>query len=92
MGVLNVSGGGSWTGGGVSSFTNNGSGDITMGITSPLGATIDDFQVLATVQDKTSGHMVSISNPDTSSIRVIVEDDQGGGIDAKVFIVIYQVT
>ena len=91
MGVLNQATP-SWSGGGASGLTDNGGGDITISFTSALGATVDDFQVLATVQDKTSGHMVTISKPDTSTIRVIVEDDQGGGIDAKVFIVIYQVT
>jgi hypothetical protein len=92
MGVLDQSGTQSWTGSGVSGFTDNGNGDITMTFTDVLGATIDDFQVMATVQDKTSGHMVTISKPSTSSIRVIVEDDTGAGADSKVFIIIYKVT
>jgi hypothetical protein len=92
MGVLDQSGTQSWTGSGVSGFTDNGNGDITMTFTDVLGATIDDFQVMATVQDKTSGHMVTISKPSTSSIRVIVEDDTGAGADSKVFMIIYKVT
>ena len=36
--------------------------------------------------------MVTISKPSTSQIRVKVEDDTGGGADAKVFLVIYKVT
>lgn len=91
MGVLDQSGI-SWSGGGASGFTDNGTGDKTITFTDALGATVDDFQVLATVQDKTSGHMATISKPSTSSIRVIVEDDQGGGVNSKVFIVIYKVT
>ncbi len=91
MGVLDQSGL-SWSGGGASSISDNGGGDNTITFTDALGTTVDDFQVLATVQDKTTGHMVTISKPSTSSIRVIVEDDQGGGVDSKVFIVIYKVT
>ena len=82
----------SFSGGGANSFTDNGVGDVTISFTSALGATVDDFQVLATIQDKTSGHMVTISKPSTSSIRVKVEDDAGNGADAKVFLVIYKVT
>tara|TARA_Y200000002_G_scaffold58962_1_gene44387 strand:- start:22578 stop:24182 length:1605 start_codon:yes stop_codon:yes gene_type:complete len=82
----------SFSGGGANGFTDNGTGDITISFTSALGATVDDFQVLATIQDKTSGHMVTISKPSTSQIRVKVEDDTGGGVDAKVFLVIYKVT
>ena len=91
MGVLQQTGP-VWSGGGVLGYTDNGNGDITINFTDALGTTIDDFQVLATVQDKTSGHMVTISKPSTSSIRVIVEDDTGTGIDSKVFMVIYKVT
>lgn len=82
----------SFSGGGANGFTDNGTGDVTISFTSAFGATVDDFQVLATIQDKTSGHMVTISKPSTSSIRVKVEDDAGNGADAKVFLVIYKVT
>ena len=50
MGVLNQATP-SWSGGGASGLTDNGGGDITISFTSALGATVDDFQVLATVQD-----------------------------------------
>ena len=93
MGVLNQIGAfPSWSGGGQTGYGDNGTGDITIFFVDALGATVDDFQVLATVQDQTSGHMVTIAKPNTTSIRVIVEDDAGNGVDAKVFLVIYKVT
>jgi hypothetical protein len=47
---------------------------------------------MATIQDQTTGHMVTISKPGVADIRVKVEDDAGNSVDAKVFLIIYKVT
>ena len=93
MGVLNgSSGSGTWSGGGISSIADNGLGDHTITFSSNLGTTVDDFQVLATVQDKTAGHSCVISKPAVNQIRVNVNNLSGTGVDSKVFLVIYKTT
>ena len=92
MGVL-FGTGPSWTGGGISSITDNGPGDHTITFSSNLGTNnVDEFQVLATVQDKTGGHTCVISKPALNQIRVNVNNLSGTGVDSKVFLVIYKTT
>ena len=89
MGVLDGSTN-AWSGGGVSGIVDNAVGDHTLTFTSNLGTTVDDFQVLATVQDKTAGHSCVISKPAVNQIRVNVDNLSGTGVDSKVFLVIYK--
>ena len=92
MGVL-FGTGPSWTGGGVSSIADNGLGDHTITFSSNLATNnVDEFQVLATVQDKTGGHTCVISKPALNQIRVNVTNLSGTGVDSKVFLVIYKTT
>jgi hypothetical protein len=92
MGVL-FGTGPSWTGGGVSSIADNGLGDHTITFSSNLATNnVDEFQVLATVQDKTAGHSCVISKPAVNQIRVNVNNLSGTGVDSKVFLVIYKTT
>ena len=82
----------SWTGGGESGIADNGNGDATITFSEDIASSTENFQVMATIQDQTTGHMVTISKPGVADIRVKVEDDAGTGVDAKVFLIIYKVT
>ena len=93
MGVLDMTGATpSWTGGGESGIANNGTGDATITFSQDIASSTENFQVMATIQDQTTGHMVTISKPGVADIRVKVEDDAGNSVDAKVFLIIYKVT
>lgn len=93
MGVLDMTGATpSWTGGGESGIADNGNGDATITFSEDIASSTENFQVMATIQDQTTGHMVTISKPGVADIRVKVEDDAGTGVDAKVFLIIYKVT
>ena len=96
MGVLDMTGATpSWTGGGESGIADNGNGDATITFSEDIASSTENFQVMATIQDQTTGHMVTISKPGVADIRVKVENGPpggGNGVDAKVFLIIYKVT